>query len=164
MTTRRSGILAALMAVVVCAVAGPMGLSAEGERIAVDLKAFKFKVRPEMADLVGYNDGEEKLFYYVAAAGEAAVKLPADGEYTISIWASCDAALNERAKFKVTLDGEPVGMEVLLTADDEKEYKLTASGKAGERKLAIEFTNDAYKENEYDRNLYVHRVVLQRAK
>ena len=164
MTTRRNAIVAALMAVVVCAIAGPMGLGADGERIAVDLKAFKFKVRPEMADLVGYNDGEDKLFYYVAAVGEAAVKLPADGEYTISIWASCDAALNERAKFKVTLDGEPVGMEVLLTADDEKEYKLTANGKAGERKLAIEFTNDIYKENEYDRNFFVHAVSVKRMK
>lgn len=166
MATRRNrmAVVAALVGAVVSAVAGPMGLGADGEGIAVDLKAFKFKVRPEMADLVGYNDGESKLFYYVAAAGEAAVKLPADGDYTISIRASCDPALNERAKFKVTLDGEPVGMEVLLTADDEKEYKLNAAGKAGERKLTIEFTNDAYKENEYDRNFYVHRVTLLRAK
>jgi len=31
-----------------------------------------------------------------------------------------------------------------------KSGKLTATAKKGEQKLTIEFTNDAYKENEYD--------------
>jgi hypothetical protein len=80
------------------------------------------------------------------------------------IKASCDSALNERAKFKMALDGQPVGKEMLLTADEPKDYKLTTSAKAGERKLAIEFMNDAYKENEYDRNFYVHGVTVRRVK
>ncbi len=33
--------------------------------------------------------------------------------------------------------------------------------KAGEHKLAIQFTNDAYKENEYDRNLYIKTVSIR---
>jgi len=121
-------------------------------------------VRPEITDLFGFNDGESKLFYYTAGAGEAMVKLPADGDYEITIRASDDPALNERAKFKVSLDDKLVGMETLLTSDDEKDYKLTATAKAGEHKLVIEFTNDAYKENEYDRNFYVHAVTLKRLK
>jgi len=150
--------------IVVAGMRLPLAAGAEGEVVAVDLKTFTFKVRAEIAELFGYNDGEGKLFYYTAGAGETTVKLPADGEYELSIKASCDPALNERAKFKVTLDGQPVGMETLLTADDEKEYKLTATAKAGARKLAIEYTNDAYKENEYDRNFYVHGVTLKRLK
>src|SRR5215470_10525041 len=125
--------------------------AAEGDSITVDLRTVTFKVPENAASLFGYDEGEGRLFYYTAGAGEATIKLPADGEYEIAIKAACDSALNERAKFKVALDGEPVGMETLLTSDDPKEYRLTASGKMGERKLAIEFTNDAYKENEYDR-------------
>ena len=64
----------------------------------------------------------------------------------------------------LAIDGEAVGKETLLTADDEKDYTLTAKLKAGERKLVVEFTNDVYKENEYDRNLYVHAVTLKRVK
>jgi len=138
--------------------------AAEGEEIKVDLPSFKFKVRDEIASLFGYDEGQGRLFYYTGGTGEAMVKLPADGNYEIVIKAACDPAQNERAKFKVTLDGQPVGEETLLTADDEKEYVLKASGKAGERKLTIEFTNDAYKENEYDRNFFVHGVVVRRAK
>ena len=69
--------------------------------------------------------------------------------------------LMERAKFKLTLDGKLVDKETLLTADDEKEYKFSTAVKAGDRMLAVEFTNDAYKEGEYDRNLYVHKVTVE---
>ena len=50
----------------------------------------------------------------------------------------------------------------VLTADEAKEYKLTSKIKSGEHKLAIEFTNDVYKENEFDRNFYVHAVSLKK--
>jgi len=161
---RRAAVALIVGLVVIAGPRLPIAAGAEGEVVSVDLKTFTFKVRAEITDLFGYNDGEGKLFYYTAGTGETAVKLPADGEYEVVIKASCDPALGERAKFKVTLDGQPVGMETLLTADDEKDYKLTLAAKAGERKLAIEFTNDAYKENEYDRNFYVHGVTLKRVK
>jgi len=138
--------------------------AAEGDEIKVELPSFKFKVRDEIASLFGYDEGQGRLFYYTGGTGETMVKLPADGEYEVVIKAACDPAQNERTKFKVTLDGQAVGEETLLTADDEKEYTLKAAGKAGERKLTIEFTNDAYKENEYDRNFYVHGVTIKRAK
>ena len=65
----------------------------------------------------------------------------------------------------MTLDGQPVGAETLLTDDDQKDYKLTAAAvKAGDRKLAIEFTNDAYKEGEYDRNLFIYGVTVKPVK
>lgn len=138
--------------------------AAEGDTLKVDLRSFKFKVRPEITDLFGYDEGESRLFFYTNGAGETTIKLPTDGEYEIVIKASDDPALKERAKFKVALDEQPVGMETLLTDDDPKEYKLTATAKAGERKLAIEFTNDAYKEGEYDRNFFVHAVTVKRVK
>jgi hypothetical protein len=84
---------------------GPQGApAAEGEEAKVDLTSFKFKVREEIASLFGYDEGQGRLFYYTGGTGETMVKLPADGEYEIVIRAACDPALNERAKFKVTLD------------------------------------------------------------
>src|SRR5438067_1283526 len=75
--------------------------AAEGETISVELKSFKFKVAPQLVDLFGYNDGDDKLFFYAAGPAEATVKLPATGDYEIVIRASCDPALGERAKFKM---------------------------------------------------------------
>lgn len=131
--------------------------------ITVDLKAAKFQ-HPEAvsAELFGYSDGEEKLFFYTNGKAELTVKLPADGDYEIIIKASCDSAQNERAKFKVELAGEPVGKETLLTTDDPSDYRFTAKGKAGEHKLTIEFTNDAFKEGEFDRNFYVHGITIKK--
>jgi len=34
----------------------------------------------------------------------------------------------------------------------------------GDHKLSIEFTNDVFKDGEYDRNLYVHGVTLKKVK
>lgn len=148
--------------------AGPLfdkshsAIAADAEPIKLDLRKFTFKVPNEQASLFGYDDGEGRLFYYTKGVGETTVKLSADGDYEITIRASCDPALNERAKFKLTLDGEPVGAETLLTDDDQKDYKLTTTAKAGDHKLGIEFTNDAYKENEYDRNLFVYAVTVKK--
>jgi Ca-dependent carbohydrate-binding module xylan-binding len=132
------------------------------DTITVELKDVTFKVAEDFKSLVGYNEGDGRLFFYVAAPGEATVKIPAEGEYEITVKASCDSAQDERAKFKLSIDGTLVDKETLLTADEEKEYKLTAKLKAGDRKLTIEFTNDAYKENEYDRNLYIHGISLKK--
>jgi hypothetical protein len=160
----RLGVLLVVGAAILLAPSWQPAAAAEGDSITVDLKTVKFKVRDEIASLFGYNDSEEKLFYYTAGPGEATIKVPADGDYEIVIKASCDPAQNERAKFKVSLDGQEVGKETLLTADEAKEYKLPAKAKAGERKLVIEYTNDVYKENEYDRNFYVHGVTVKKVK
>jgi hypothetical protein len=129
--------------------------------ITVDLKTFKFTPAFEGGgDLFGYNEGEERLFFYTNGAGEAAVTVPADGEYTIAVKAAGEKVMNEWPKFKLAVDGQPVGKETALTSDDPKEYTFTAPLKAGSRKVKIEFTNDVYKDGEYDRNLYVHAVTL----
>src|SRR5262245_66606022 len=151
-----------MLATILCLVLATPLLAADTDPIKVDLRKFDFKVPNEQASLFGHDDGEGRLFYCTKGLGETTVKLPADGDYEITIRASCDPALNERAKFKLTLDGEPVGTETLLTDDDQKDYKLTATTKAGDHKLGIEFTNDAYKENEYDRNLFVYAVTVKK--
>ena len=48
---------------------GPsVGLAVEGETIRVELRTVKFQVRAEIADLLGYDEGEQRLFYYTAGA------------------------------------------------------------------------------------------------
>jgi len=133
------------------------------DALKLKLADCKFKTTGTTAsDLTGYNEGDEKLFFYAPGTGEWTFKLAEDGEYTILVKASCDPAQGMNAKFKLTMDGQAVGEEVTLTSEAEKEYKLTAQLKAGERKLAITFTNDLYKEGEYDRNLYIHGVELKK--
>jgi Ca-dependent carbohydrate-binding module xylan-binding len=135
---------------------------AEDKPITVELKKFEFKVAENLKSLFGHDEGEGKLFFYTNGAAVANVDIPADSEYEITIKASCTKALNEFAKFKLSINGELVGKETALTAEDEKEYKFTAKCKKGDAKLSIEFTNDVYKENEYDRNLWVHAVTLKK--
>src|SRR5262249_31422450 len=135
----------------------------DAKPFTVELKAFTFKVPEGMADLFGHNEDEQKLFFYTNGTAEAKVKVPEDGNDPIVATASGDKAMNAGGKFKVAVDGKPVGKET-ETTDEMKEYRFPMTLKAGERKLTIEFTNDVYKEGEYDRNLYVHEVVLKKGK
>jgi hypothetical protein len=132
--------------------------------LTVELKAFSFKVPEGKSDLFGYNADDEKLFFYTNGTAEATIKVAADGDYEVVVKASEDKALNEGAKFKVAVDGKQLGKETETGGGEPKEYKLPAALKAGEHKLSIEFTNDVFKEGEYDRNLYVHAVTLKKVK
>jgi len=145
----------------------PVLVSAGGDTskpIAVDLATFEFKVPKEKEALFSHNVGEDKLAFYANGSAEAKVKIPKDGAYEIVVKASEDKALNEGAKFKVSLDGKQVGKETEISGGEPKEYKFATPLKAGERKLAIEFTNDVFKEGEYDRNFYVHAVTVKAVK
>lgn len=164
MRSRKVPFLAVVACLLAVALPGTADDKKETKEISVALKDFKFDAKEDKASLFGHNEDEGKLFFYTNGTAEATVKVPADGDYEVVIKASCNPAENERAKFKLSIDGKAVGKETLLTDDDAKEYKFSTKLKEGKRKLAIEFTNDAYKENEYDRNLYVHAVTLKRAK
>ncbi|HYV34436.1 MAG TPA: carbohydrate-binding domain-containing protein, partial [Gemmataceae bacterium] len=129
--------------------------------INIDLAKFVFKAKAGTSALNTHNQNDDKLCFYTNGWAEATLKIAVDGEYEIGIKASCDPAMDENAKFKLTVDGQQIGKETTLTTGDEKEYTLTATLKQGERKIVVEFTNDAYKEGEYDRNLYVHGVTLK---
>lgn len=140
--------------------ADPAAKPVDRKPVAVDLSKCAFPT--ENATNFGWND--DKLFWYSNGTISATVEVPADGEYQVVVSASCDEALGEKAKFKLLVDGEPVGAETALTATDAKDYTIAAPLKAGARKLGLQFTNDKYKESEYDLNLYVHALTLKRVK
>jgi hypothetical protein len=130
--------------------------------IKADLSKVKWGEGP--AELFGHDEGESRLFYYTNGTAEFALRVPADGEYRIVVTASSQAALNEQAKFRVAVDGRAAGPETACTGEEAKEYAFTASLAAGERKIAVSFTNDVYKESEYDRNFYLNGLRLERVK
>ncbi|MFT3883061.1 MAG: carbohydrate-binding domain-containing protein [Gemmatales bacterium] len=133
------------------------------DAIKLDIKAGKFKAEFEgTKDLIGYNDNDEKAFFYVNGSVELAAKVPSAGEYTITINASCQAALKENAKINISVDGKEIAKDFTLTTEDPKDYTFTAKFKEGEGKVTITYTNDVYKENEYDRNFYLHAVTLKK--
>jgi hypothetical protein len=140
----------------------PAPAAAPAKPVAVDLT--KFKAPSENAELFGYNDGDGKLFYYTAGSIELGAKIPADGDYVVSVTASCDEAKGEKAKWTLSVDGQATGGEQVCTTVDPKEYAVKATLKAGDRKIAIAFLNDLFKEGEYDLNFYVHGVTIQPAK
>lgn len=132
--------------------------------VAVDVSKFTAAVDlTGREDHLSWDEGEGRLAFLSNLVAHGTVAVPADGEYEIRVTASCAQALNEFAKFKLLVDRAAVG-EVALTSEDAKEYKVAAPLKAGERKLGVEFTNDVWKEGEYDRNLFVHKIELRRTR
>jgi serine/threonine protein kinase len=95
---------------------------------------------------------------------ESPVKVPDAGAYVFTISASCDAARNEFAKFDFSVDGAVVAT-VKLTAENPRDYEVTARIPAGEHRIGIAFLNDFYVASPFeDRNLYVHNVSYRQAK
>jgi hypothetical protein len=154
----------AAISLILCAALVAQDDAKDASTVKVSLKDVKWKVPESIKDLFGYDETNERLFFFANGAGEWMVKIPGDGEYQIIVKASCDSAANERAKFKLSIADKLIGKETQLTDDDPKEYALKGSLKGGERKLAIEFTNDAYKAGEFDRNLFIYAVTLKKTK
>lgn len=130
--------------------------------IKVDLSKVAWAQDP--GQLFGYEDGESRLFYYANGTGAFTLRIPADGEYQIVVTASSQPALDGHAKFKVAADGQDVGAETACTAEEPKDYAFTARLAAGDRKITVAFTNDVYKEGEYDRNFFLNGLKLARVK
>ncbi len=148
--------------VAVCAI----GLSAAvaAEAITLELKDFKLKGAFDDNTGVVLDEGNSKIGFYTEGTAIATVKVPEDGEYTIAIEASCDEAEKAKAKMTVKVGDDVVKENFELTAVEAKEYTFTAKLKKGDAKLSIAFTNDAFEEGKFDRNLYVHKVKVEKKK
>lgn len=131
------------------------------DAIKLEVKNAVFEPK-DSSDLIGYNDGEEKAFYYIAGAATVKGKVSADAEYTLTLSASCNAAQNENAKITITVNDKEIAKDFLLKTEDQKDYEFTVKLKAGEVKVKVAYTNDIYKEGEYDRNFYLHGVSLKK--
>lgn len=139
--------------------------AAAADPIKIAYKDFKAKSTAEANEsLVMVQDDQEKIFFAVTGTAVAEIKIPEDGDYTLTIEASCDEADKEKAKIKIKLGDEVVKESFELTDTDPKEYKFDVKLKKGTTKLSIEFLNDKYKENEYDLNFALHSAKLEQKK
>jgi hypothetical protein len=130
------------------------------EPIKLDLGDFKLApAKKGNDDLVKYEN--DTISFYSNGTASAKLMVPADGEYTIIVNASCQAALKENARFTLKVGETVVKEKFELTAESEKEYKFDVKLTKGETTLSIAYVNDVYKENEYDRNLFVHAVRVE---
>jgi hypothetical protein len=146
---------ALLFALAVGAVAGA------AEPIKFDLSDFKLTPAAKgKDDLLKYEN--DVISFYANGTAAAKLTVPADGDYVIVVEASCNAAQKENAKFTLNVGDKAVKEKFELTGEDQKEYKFDAKLTKGETTLSIVYTNDVYKENEYDRNLFVHAVRVEK--
>ena len=134
---------------------------AAAEPIKIDLGDFKLAPAVKgTEDLIKYDN--DTISFYVNGAATAKVTVPADGDYVIVIEASCSAALKENAKLTLKVGDKAIKEKFELKSEDKKEYKFDAKLTKGQTTLSIAYTNDAYKENEYDRNLFVYGVKVEK--
>jgi hypothetical protein len=143
---------------------GAPAAPADSKPVVVDLNKFEGVGEFKDSGHFGYDDGNERMFFHANGCAEARIKIAADGEYELTVKAGCDEAEKEFARFRVRVDGQAASGEVALSGVDPKDYRVPLKLAAGDRKLGIEFTNDLWKEGEYDRNLFVHGVSLKRVK
>jgi len=112
----------------------------------------------------GGNASATRIIFEKNVLFDATAALPETGDYEITVTASCDAARNEFAKFKLYLDGKAV-TEVTLRSEKPEDYRVVARCPSGERRIGIRFLNDFWvAEPREDRNLFLHGVVLRRVK
>jgi hypothetical protein len=151
-----------LVAVLGCAFATAVPVVA-ADAVKVEVKDFKWKAAVATgAELGGYDDGEGRFYFYTNGTATGKVTIPEDGEYTITVEASCVEAQKEFAKFKLTAGETVVAKEHACTTEEKKKYTFTAKLKKGEQPLVIEYLNDVFKEGEYDRNLFVYSVAIEK--
>lgn len=149
-----------VVAVFGCALvlAAPAGAA---DAVKVEIKDFKWKAAFDGgAELGGYDEGEGRFFFYTNGTATGKVTVPEDGEYTITVEASCSEAQKEFAKFKLTVGETVVAKDHACTTDEKKKYTFTAKLKKGEQPLVIQYLNDVFKEGEYDRNLFLYSVEI----
>jgi hypothetical protein len=143
--------------------AGGIGVVVAAEPVKVDLKAFKWKAAFDGGtELGGYDEGENRFFFYTNGTATGDVSIPEDGEYKITVEASCSAAQKEFAKFKLSVGDVVVAKEHACTAEESKKYTFTAKLKKGKQPIVIAFLNDVFKDGEYDRNLFVYSVKIEK--
>jgi Ca-dependent carbohydrate-binding module xylan-binding len=136
-------------------------VASAADPIKFDLSLFKIEpAKKGTEDLVKYDN--DTLNFYANGTATAKLTVPNEGDYVIVVDASCQAALKENAKFTLKVGDKAIKENFELTGEAQKEYKFDAKLAKGETTLSITYTNDVYKENEYDRNLFVHAVRVEK--
>ncbi|MGB0580951.1 MAG: carbohydrate-binding domain-containing protein [Limisphaerales bacterium] len=123
------------------------------------LRAHEAKL-PEGNDHFGIMDDGESIHFHSNGAVEWEVSVKKAGKHRLVVIASCTDAKGEFAAFQVSVNGKAVGKPTTLKSTDRDDHGVDIELPKGRVKIKVGFTNDLYADGEYDRNLYVHKVVL----
>ena len=115
---------------------------------------------PEGNDHFGVMDDGESIHFYSNGTVEWEVSVKRAGKHRLVVIASCSDAKGEFAAFQVSVNGKAVGKPTTLKSNERDDYGVDVELPKGRVKIKIAFTNDLYSHGEYDRNLFVHKVVL----
>lgn len=148
----------------------------KSDEIKIAMKDFKFKPPEGVTDpdsVFVFDEDGDRLCFYTGGPAEAKFKVPSDGDWDFVIAAAGDTATGVHVptptgekiqdvhpNFQFGIDGKNVGKEITLKSDDKMDYKVTVPLKAGDHKVSITFTNDTYKDGEYDSNFYLYGLKL----
>ncbi len=129
----------------------------------VELKDIKMLIGGDKtSELAGYSESDNRLFFYINAEAVATYTAKEAGTYKLVLEMSCDPAKKEMANVKITVGDTVVEKSFDLTQAESKSYEFKVELKKGENKIKIEYLNDEYSENEFDRNLYLHSLKLDK--
>src|SRR5687767_3308255 len=93
------------------------GVAVAADAIKPDLKDFKWKCKFAGGEaLGGYDENDSRFFFYSFGTATGEVTIPEDGEYTVTVEASCSKAEKELAKFKLSVGEVVVAKEHECTA------------------------------------------------
>ena len=138
---------------------GAMLVARAGEKIELRAYQAQFPTNNESQHF-GIGDDGVTIHYFSNGSVEWTVPVAMAGKYHLGVAASCSDADGEFAEFKVTVNGKDAGKPVKLKSKKRDDYGVDLDLPAGKVKVAIAFTNDKYESRKYDRNLFVHQVVL----
>lgn len=106
-----------------------------------------------------YDDG---LMMIASGSMEREINIPFEGEYRIMVVASADQVGGEGAKFTVRMgDKDLATKEVTAKTGVQQTISFKTPLTPGLRPLKLSFINDSYSKETGDRNLTVHRVIVQ---
>jgi hypothetical protein len=109
------------------------------------------------------------LLYYYNGTADAIFTVAQPGVYTVHVFCAGTRGGREMPRFKVYLDGGPVGAETPLTALDPRKYVFEVTLDSGEHEFSVEYTNDFFftdGQNDVveDRNLILIGVGLRKVR
>lgn len=115
---------------------------------------------PKGNNHIGVLDDGETIHFYSNGTVEWEVSVAKAGKHRLAVIASCTEAQGGYAAFQVSVNGKLAGEPTTLKTTERDDYGVDLELPKGRVKIRLGFTNDLYSKDEYDRNLFVHKVFL----
>lgn len=115
---------------------------------------------PAGNDHIGIQGDGETIHFYSNGTVEWEVSVQKAGKHRLVVIASCTEAKGGFAAFRVSVNGKTIGEPTTLKTIERDDYGVDLELPKGRVKMKLGFINDLFAKDEYDRNLFVHKVIL----